>query len=521
MRHLIVLATPAPISHRTAEENLGLGVLASVLREEGYRVRIIDAWLDGMTPGELASAVLLCGDVLFLGISAYRSNMAPAIETLSILRSKGFSAPIIAGGYGPTFHADEFLNSGFDLVVRGEGERPVVEIADNLSQGRSCADVMGVSVNLDGTTVHNPPASLILNFEKLPAASRDTLPTVLKRKSAPLVESSRGCKAACLFCSIVAFARLASGPNWRERSVSQFVGELAELQRRGATTVKIVDDSFLEPPRDLDWVSSLADEIETRGVKLRLRASVRADRITQSIATELRRAGVFSVSCGIENFSDTALFRMRKQARLSNNLRALEAFRANGIAVQAGHILFDPGTTMDELLENLHWMKAFPWLISKGVFTEMYAAQGTPITTLLERRKQISPGDAGLGNRKYEFENADISIVYQALKQWHRANMPLYDRVIDVVSAPKAVTKADYDTFLEFTTVLRNFDLDLFAGVMNEVLNGSSHNKTMNFVKSYQYEHRKNYIELEASVHHAYKSAGLSYDAQPNPFISA
>lgn len=48
--NFIILATPAPISHITAEENLGIGYLASTLREKGYNVKIIDGWLMGLTP---------------------------------------------------------------------------------------------------------------------------------------------------------------------------------------------------------------------------------------------------------------------------------------------------------------------------------------------------------------------------------------------------------------------------------------------------------------------------------------
>ena len=38
--NFIILATPAPISHRTAEENLGLGYLTAVLREKGYKTKM-------------------------------------------------------------------------------------------------------------------------------------------------------------------------------------------------------------------------------------------------------------------------------------------------------------------------------------------------------------------------------------------------------------------------------------------------------------------------------------------------
>ena len=56
--NFIILATPAPISHRTAEENLGLGYLSAILQSKGYDVKILDAWLSKWTPEELAQKIL-------------------------------------------------------------------------------------------------------------------------------------------------------------------------------------------------------------------------------------------------------------------------------------------------------------------------------------------------------------------------------------------------------------------------------------------------------------------------------
>lgn len=52
------MVTPAPVSHRTAEENLGLGYLSAILQKNGFEVKILDAWLNGWTPDELADNIL-------------------------------------------------------------------------------------------------------------------------------------------------------------------------------------------------------------------------------------------------------------------------------------------------------------------------------------------------------------------------------------------------------------------------------------------------------------------------------
>jgi len=85
----VTLATPPPITHRTAEENLGLGYLASALRENGQSVQIVDGWLNGLSSHDLASEILKNPPKTFLGFSCYRSNMERTMEVANLVRQSG------------------------------------------------------------------------------------------------------------------------------------------------------------------------------------------------------------------------------------------------------------------------------------------------------------------------------------------------------------------------------------------------------------------------------------------------
>ena len=67
--------------------------------------------------------------------------------------------------------------------------------------------------------------------------------------------------------------------------------------------------------------------MEQRQIKVNLRGQIRADKVTDSILKNLKRAGFFSFACGIENGSQSALTRMNKKATLEDNKRALELFK--------------------------------------------------------------------------------------------------------------------------------------------------------------------------------------------------
>ena len=516
----VVLATPPPISHRTAEENLGLSYLAAALRSIGCGVRIIDGWLEGLSPSKLATAILDAPPTVFLGFSCYRSNMERTIEVINLLRQRKLAIPIVVGGFGPTFHPDTFLEAGFDIVVRGEAEETILDLYYHYRSGKPrLQDIPSISYRSKGGNHHNPSRPLIEDLDSLPLPVRDTIHLTLQRKSTVHVVSSRGCQAHCVFCSIVAFQKLSSGAQWRQRSIRAFVDELDSLSKRGAQHFKVIDDSLIEPPRNEEWCRKLADEIEAKGLNVRLRGSIRADRVSEEVVRELKRAGFFAFSCGIENGSKTALRRMGKKASLKQNTQALELLNKYGMYVQAGHILFDHGTTLLELEENYEFMQKFVWTISKGIFTEMYAADGTPFTKRLQNLGIFQVDANGLGNNKYPVLDSQARAVYSALRMWHKSHSHVYDMVIDPLSAPKAISEKHLRAFHALSIELRKYDLAFMRSTLDSAHRKDSEAEMLQQTANEIEKTQEQYSKIEAKARSLYISADIIYDAEENPFL--
>jgi len=450
--------------------------------------------------------------------------MEQALLTARLVREQ-LRVPILAGGFGPTFHAEDFLKSGFDVVVRGEGEVTLLELVRHFTTGTpTLGAIQGISFMHGSEIIHNRSRSPITNLDTLPLPAHDTLALTFARKSLVHIQSSRGCQASCTFCSIVAFERLASSITWRQRSLVGFVDELEALFEHGVRHVKVIDDSLIEPPRDEEWCAGLADEMERRGLPLELRGSIRADRATPEVVAHLKRAGFFSFSCGIENFAPTALKRMAKRATLEQNLTALDSFFRHKIYVQAGHILFDHYTTIDELEANWQLMGDYEWTISKGVFSEMYAAAGTNFTRSMERRGLLvdgstAKGTAGLGNATYFVADAQSRAAYRALKRWQRHHSRLYDMAIDPLSAPKAVSKQVREEFHELYLRLRRRDLAFFRAVLDLVSSSGFERQMDDLTNDWLSSSEAFHQSVAANVQRAYIRADLQYDADINPFI--
>ncbi|MBQ6011676.1 MAG: cobalamin-dependent protein [Alphaproteobacteria bacterium] len=194
----IILATPAPISHRTAEENLGLGYLSAVLQSKGYNVKILDAWLNGWTTDELATKILGEKTPLFVGISAYQSNIDQAVKTLNAVK-KVKDIKFVAGGFGPTFSPDLFLDSGFDYVIRGEGENAICELSDALRTNKSIKNIKGLGYIANDNHRYNEITKISYCLDELPFPTRDTMQLAIDRRTPVHLLTARGCTGHCTF----------------------------------------------------------------------------------------------------------------------------------------------------------------------------------------------------------------------------------------------------------------------------------------------------------------------------------
>ncbi len=134
-KKVVVLVTPPSHTHRTAEENLGIGYLASSLRTKGFPVVIIDAWLYNYPINILVEKILIIRNILFIGVSCYRSSLDDVGNVIKQLRASGYNGVVTAGGFGPTFHDSDFLSGGVDIVLKGEAEDSIVELANLLNNG--------------------------------------------------------------------------------------------------------------------------------------------------------------------------------------------------------------------------------------------------------------------------------------------------------------------------------------------------------------------------------------------------
>lgn len=517
----VILTTLSPNTHRTSEENLGLSYLAAVLRKNGYNVEIIDGWLEDLKDEEVLKKIMDNKDTSIVGISCYMSNNDKSIELAKKIRGINPNIKLMCGGFGPSFNPQKFIKDGiFDIAMIGEGEESIVEVCDYFigKDTKKLNEIKGIAYENNGEITKTPKRELIKNLDDIPFPARDTMKMAKDRKSTVNILTARGCMGNCLFCSVNAFNKLSIGNKWRGRGVDSIVDELEQLQNMGVKYVKVIDDSFLEKERDENWAKEFRDKIQERGINLSLRGSLKADQVEDKKMQYLKEAGFHSFACGIENGSNTALKRMNKSASLEDNKKALDILKKYGIYVQAGFILFDDNTTFQELKENYEFLREYDWIITKGIFSEMFAADGTLYTEKLKKEDKIVKSDV-YDNNKYEIVDPKVKLVYNSLKRWHKSHMKLYDMIIDPISSPKAIDSTGEKEFYDLYYQLKLKDLDFMQMVLEDVELGISEEQlNQNIIKQIA-KNSDFYEKINKQGKKLCEKYELNYDGKENPFI--
>ena len=189
-------------------------------------------------PAACAGALLeLKPDLVAFSVYVWSRDHALAIAAQ--LRQRLPALLLCAGGAEPTANPEGLLQAGiFDFLIRGEGERPFLQVIQAALQGLSPAGVPGVV--LPGEPSGALPAPLELDSIPSPYLSGLLDPNL---PGGALWQISRGCDFACAFC----FDHKGSG-GVRRFSLERVEAELRLFARLGVPQVFVLDSTFNKIP---------------------------------------------------------------------------------------------------------------------------------------------------------------------------------------------------------------------------------------------------------------------------------
>jgi radical SAM superfamily enzyme YgiQ (UPF0313 family) len=409
-----------------AGENLGMGYVGAALAQAGIDVELLDAGLEGWNTARSVREIR--GRTWkVLGLSVVLPTMVP--PALSILENLGSPGLVMMGGHTPSLAAERLLaGSPRDdlVVVVGEGEVTSVELVRAYLSGASLDGIPGIARSGPN---RSEPRPLIQDLDALPFPDRRYLRPALARGQDAMVASSRGCYNNCVFCSVGAFYGLSPGPKWRARSPGNIADEVERLVKdHSVRQFRFADDNFMGPgEKGRQRAEAIAGEFLKRRLPVRFEVSVRANDVEEDLFRQLKEAGLYRVFLGVEAGVDACLERLGKNLTVEENRRAVFTLRRLGLEPYIGFILFDPDTTLNELVQNLAFLQEIrgkDGIVNSrlDLLNRLEVYEGTPVSGLLRSQGRLT---GNYLDYRYPFKDRGVALIYSALRLAQRLLIPV------------------------------------------------------------------------------------------------
>jgi radical SAM superfamily enzyme YgiQ (UPF0313 family) len=366
----------------------GLLAIASILAEKtGYEARLI------FEPyaGTVDAARIAGEEPKYIFVNGLTTSAPDNERFVSSLRERlPSSVPVIAGGEHASMYPDDTRRYA-DYVLLYEGDETAVELLaaleedDAVARDGKLASIPGLLYkDSTGTWRRNTE---IRRVEKIDyrydfrvvegaenAASRFRLSQI------PL-QTSRGCKHYCSFCSWIS---LFGKVGYHLRPIEDVLHDVSHaIEYTGVRNFMVADNLF---GGDLAYTEELlgrfAARYEGRPERPNFTVLCRADQFfggaetfPDKLLALMGRAGVTHVSLGLESISPKSLLQMRKRTEVSQYIEAAARLNCNGFHIAAS---FVTGFDGDEC-EDVREIGRFAGRI--GCFTiQVYARNMTPGT---------------------------------------------------------------------------------------------------------------------------------------------
>lgn len=385
---------------------LGVWRLKGVLHSRGFEASVFDPnCVESGTPEQALEVMLSERPWDAIGFSTTGMTLKWDLALAHLAHRLRPEAIFIAGGMEATFNPQAMFDLGpFDLLVLGEGERPLLELLQRMRDHRPLEGILGTAwPSADGSLqMLNQPAMthdelrdaiFAIPYEEMPyerywkrlekAYRIGALPFKADRE-ARLAEirsvrliTLNYCPMGCTFCSSTNFLNAAQGGTARIARLDAgecvtMIQRIVAVQPR-VRTIIFQDDIFVfrTDPRILPLMQAII-AAKQRGdlpQSLQFISTNRIDAMSRERMEAMKAAGFRVLGFGIESFSLPVLREFNKGAIHEHIVPALQAAREIGITPFLDVILTSPHCTLSDLSESIR--QAFRW-IGAGCEVGMY-----------------------------------------------------------------------------------------------------------------------------------------------------
>ncbi len=345
--------------------NVGLPLsclcLGTVLEQAGYRVEILDERTTRTFEKDVASSIATeCP--LLVGISSMTGmQIRGGLKAARTVRKLDPSLTIVWGGVHPSLCPESTLKDALcDIVVLGEGEITLTELADCLGRGGELNEVAGIGYKQDGKLIYTSKRPMIENLDALPRPNYDLInmdPYFTRSPSTGQAQlqivTSRGCPFDCEFCYNLKF----NERRFRYHSSQRVISDIKYLvDRFSISAIFIEDDYFFGHPGRVQQITDLLLEGD---FDLLIQVPCRIDylyRQDDEMIDKLYRAGFKELWIGVESGSPTRLKEILKRTTLDQVRNVNHMLARSDVYPKYGFMAGFPKEERQETLQTVDFM---------------------------------------------------------------------------------------------------------------------------------------------------------------------
>ncbi len=385
---------------------LSLLSVASLLRQDGHRVKILDSNIEIISKEKLSKDLPVWEAVVVL-----TSTMTFLEDTAALLELRKIEPSLITVIFGahPTFMPKYSLaQEAIDIIIRREPEYIIRDLFRNLKNSDSWKTIRGVGYKENGGIHINEDYPYIENLDNLPIPDRSLLPKasyynpIVSRTPYTTAETSRGCPGRCSFCT----APHIYGGKLRCHSVDRIIEEIEYLLGLGYKEIYYRDETWTTfKARNMQLLSHI---IKAR-YNLTWICNVRVGTVDKETLVLMKKAGCHLIKVGVESGCQRILDKSNKNINIDDISALFSWARKIGLNTHAHLMAGMPGEDKNSLNDTIRFIKAIkPTTIDVGICTPY------PGTDLFNEVSRIYPeiGDgtltslqnlhiAGVFNRHY------------------------------------------------------------------------------------------------------------------------
>lgn len=353
---------------------IGLGYIASVARDAGHDVEVMDINANRWNRNEVETKIKTA-DFEVAGIGAI-VTVYPYVKWLinTIKKYHPETKVIVGGSVGTSIPYIIMDKTSADIICIGEGEVTSVEILNALQKNNDALkNVDGIWFrNKNGDIIRNNPREPIKDLDSLPLPAWDLFPMEIYLKNpvgapnrnkwidgsldgkTPLsmnMNGTRGCPYKCIYCY-----HDFMGQGYRHRSVESIISEMRYLHDTyGVKYFHFTDDEFILRKKFIfDFCEKLKQEFDS---KITWGCAGRVNLMTEDLIKSMADSGCVSIGYGIESGSQKMLDAMKKGVTVEQAKEAIRLTEKYLGWADTSFMVGIPGENRDTIQETIDFCK--------------------------------------------------------------------------------------------------------------------------------------------------------------------